>query len=93
VLGVSVAPFFVPTRYRLGEEGVEVARPWGTRRRAWSEFRAVRSGGELVLLSPSERRSWLDNIRGTTLQLEGNRDEVLDYVRKMVGPSEGSGTG
>lgn len=93
VLAVSVGPFFLPTRYRLGPEGVEVVRrPWPRKTRKWTEFRAVRAGGDLVLLSPSERRSWLDNIRGEMLHLEDNREEVLGYVREMVDTSTGSGS-
>ena len=89
VFVVSVGSFFVPTDYRLDRAGVTVDRPWRRRCRPWTDFRGIRHGGELVLLSPSRGRSWLDGIRGETLQLEGNREEVLDYVRKMVDPAEG----
>ncbi|HMB68585.1 MAG TPA: hypothetical protein VKU85_04715 [bacterium] len=93
VLGASVAPFFVPTGYRLSDEGVEVRKPWRRRSRPWDEFRAVLAGKDLVVLSPFERRTWLETIRGETLLLEDNRGEVLDYVEEMVGRKAGSGTG
>ena len=85
VLGVAVAPFFVPTAYRLSAEGVEIRRPWRTLRREWERYRAVRSNANLAVLSPWRRASWLDGVRGETLFFEGNRGEVLEYVERMVG--------
>jgi hypothetical protein len=85
VLGMAVQPFFVPTNYRLSPDGVEVRRPWSRRSRPWADFRRVLAGTDLVLLTPFERRTWLDNIRGETLLLDGNRGEVLEYVEEMVG--------
>ena len=84
VLVVSVAPFFVPTTFRLTPEGVQIRRPWRTWSRPWGDFRSVRSDRELVVLSPFVRRSWLDAIRGETLFLNENRGEVLEYVDAMV---------
>ncbi|MBZ0267054.1 hypothetical protein K8I85_02775 [bacterium] len=92
VLSMSVGSFFVPTHYRLDDRGVTVVRPWARKTRPWTEFRGVRFGGEIILLSPSRRRSWLDGVRGVTLRVtERRREEVLDYVRKMVDQAEGSG--
>lgn len=93
VLAVSVAPFFVRTGYRLSDEGVEVRRPWRRRCRPWGDFRGVLAGRDLVVLSPFERRTWLETIRGETLLLEDNRGEVLEYVEAMVGGKAGSGGG
>jgi hypothetical protein len=90
VLVVSVASFFVPTEYRLSEQGVEIHRPWRTKRRSWTDFRQVLRGGDVILLTPFERRSWLESIRGETLLTEGNRGEVLEYVEEMVGGKAGS---
>jgi hypothetical protein len=89
VLVFAVAPFFVPTAFRLTPDGVEVRRPWRSWRRPWSDFRAVRSDRDLIVLSPFERRSWLDAIRGETLFLGENRGEVLAYVETMVGGEAG----
>jgi hypothetical protein len=93
VLGVSVAPFFLRTAYRLTPDGVEVRRAWRRRTRPWEDFRAAFAGRDLVLLTPFERRTWLETVRGETLLLEGNRGEVLEYVEEMVGRKAGSGTG
>lgn len=91
VLAVSVAPFFVRTGYRLSEEGVEIRKPWRRHRRPWGDFRAVLAGRDLVVLSPFERRTWLEAMRGETLLLEDNRGEVLEYVEEMVGRKAGCG--
>lgn len=94
VLSMSVGSFFVPTDYRLDDRGVTVARPWTRRTRAWREFRGVRHGGEIILLSPSRKGNWLDGIRGVTLRVpEARREEVLDHVRRMVDAAEESGDG
>jgi hypothetical protein len=89
VLGISVGPFFLPTGYRLDPQGVEVRLPWRRRRRAWSDFRTVHAGGELVVLSPFLRRTWLETLRGETLRTEGNRGEVHDYAKRMVESAAG----
>jgi hypothetical protein len=92
VLAIAVAPFFVPTEYRLSMGGVEIRRPWRTLHREWKRYRGVRSNANLVVLSPLGRSSWLDGVRGETLFFEGNRGEVLEYVERMVGkdpPNEG----
>jgi hypothetical protein len=92
VLGVAVAPFFVPTQYRLSAAGVEIRRPWRTSHRDWEDVRGVRSNRNLVVLSPLTRSSWLDGIRGEALFFEGNRGEVLEYVERMVGKSRDDAT-
>ncbi len=85
VLAAAVAPFFAPTRHRLDADGVAITRLGVTKRRAWSAFRSVRANDAICLLSPFERRSWLENTRGCTLLLDGNREEVVAYAEAMVG--------
>jgi hypothetical protein len=85
VLAVSVAPFFVPTTYRLNSQGVEVARFGRTERRPWSMFRRASSSNEVLQLSTLAKPGWLDPYRSTTILLDGNRSEVMDYVERMVG--------
>jgi hypothetical protein len=93
VLAFSLAPFFVPTHYRLDAEGVAVRRLQRTTRRPWSAFRSVRSGPTMCLLSPGEKRSWLDAYRGCSLLLEGNRAEVVRYAEAMVGSARAGASG
>lgn len=91
VLAVSVAPFFLPTTYRLSPDGVEVVRLGRAERRTWSAFRRVRFNDEIVQLSPSARPNWLDSFRSYTILLDRNRPEVVSYVERMVG-KEGHGS-
>jgi hypothetical protein len=91
-LVVTTGTFFFPTRYRLTPEGVEIVRPWRRWSRPWQDFRGIRAGESLVVLSPFERESWLDGFRGVTLLLSENRGEVLEYVEEMVGKKAGAGT-
>jgi hypothetical protein len=90
ILAATVAPFFVPTEYRLNPSGIVIRRPWSTRRRDWDRYRGVRANRNLVVLSPSRKASWLDEVRGEALMFDGNRGEVLAYVERMVG-SKGGG--
>jgi hypothetical protein len=93
VLLVATGSFFFPTHYRLTRDGVEIERPWRRQSRPWQDFRGIRRGGNLVVLSPFERESWLDGFRGVTLLLPEERGEVLDYVEEMVGKEARAGTG
>ncbi len=85
ILAVATAPFFVPTRYRMSGDGVEISRPWRSWNRSWDRFRAVRGGGELVVLSTFARPSWLDSFRGEKLYLESGAEEVIAFAEEMVG--------
>ena len=92
VIAVGVGPFFVPTRYRLTPDGLEIARLFVTRRRAWSDFQLVHRDRDAVVLSPASRTAWIPG-REVTLFLEGNGDEVGAYVEQMVGAASGGSAG
>ncbi len=51
-LGGALSSWLLPTRYRLDEAGVEMRFLLGSRRRRWSDFRAVRADPEGLYLSP-----------------------------------------
>jgi hypothetical protein len=91
ILAAAAGPFFVPTRYRLTPDGLEVARLFFARRRAWGEFRAVHRDREAIVLTPSRGRAWLP--RSETLFVEGNGDEVRAYVEEMVVAARGARDG
>lgn len=88
VLATAAGPFFVPTRYRLTPDGLEVARLFFAHRRAWAEFRAFHPDREVIVLTPKRWRAWL--LKDETLLLEGNGDEVRAYVAEMVGAAGGT---
>ncbi len=93
VLAFSLAPFFLPTRYRLDSQSVEITRLGHTTRNSWSKFRSVQAGDTICLLSPNEKRSWLDSYRGCSLLLDGNRAEVVRYAETMVGTPRAGASG
>lgn len=85
VLLVAVAPFLLPTRYRLTDEGVEERRFGRHRARAWSELRRLDVGPGAALVSPFARKSWLDRHRGILLLFDGaDRAQVVAFLRERV---------
>jgi len=81
---VSLAPFFFPAHYELTPDG-PCRRILGVRTvRRWSEFRSFAWGRDGARLSTTTGLSWLGNLRGFSLRFAGNREEVLDYLRRHL---------
>ncbi|MFH0778202.1 MAG: hypothetical protein V2A71_06175 [Candidatus Eisenbacteria bacterium] len=85
VLFASLHNYFLTTRYSLSAEGVEVKGLVGSQRKEWKNFKSfwVDAGG--VSLSPFKGRSWLEHYRGVRLLFRGNADQVIDFVKQMLG--------
>jgi hypothetical protein len=85
ILLVAVAPFLLPTRYTLDDDGVEERRLWTRKRRAWSDLRRLQIGKGAALVSPFARQSWLDKRRGVLLYLDGaDRERVVAILRERI---------
>ncbi len=86
ILMVSVAPFWLPTHYRLDDDGVEARRLWTRRRRAWGDLRRAQIGTGAALVSPFARPSWMDRHRGVLLCFDGldRRDDVVAELRTRL---------
>jgi hypothetical protein len=84
MLAVSLARYFLPTWYELGEAGVAVRFLGRVRAVPWSQVQRVATHREGVFLSPFERPSRLDPFRGTFLRFAGNADEVVSFVESRV---------
>jgi len=84
VLFLSLRRFFLPTVYRLDEEGVTIITGGWESRRRWSEFKNAYFHKIGVHLSPFERPSWLDSFRGLFLRYSGNGEEVERFVRERL---------
>ena len=93
ILGVSLGGYFFPTTVRFTESGVEVKSAWGRKSRPWSSFRSFQCDAEHLRLCPLSRPSRLDNYRGILLRFQGNRDEVLRYIRRCIPAPATSGEG
>lgn len=93
LIAAAVAPFWLPTRYRIDDDGVEEARWPRRRRRGWAELRRVEVGPRALLVSPFARRSWLDRHRGVIVMFDGgDRDAIVAAVRaRLAGQAPGPG--
>lgn len=91
LLLAAVAPFWLPTRYRIDDGGIEEWRWPRRRRRAWPELRRVEVGARALLVSPFARPSWLDRYRGMVIMFDGgDRAAIVAAVRARVGAGEGA---
>lgn len=77
-LAYSLAPFFAPTRYRLGER-LLVTRLGLTTAYPWERFRAFAVDQNGVFLTPYRRKG--GTFRGLLLLQAGNED-VLSFLRE-----------
>ena len=80
-LVLSLARFFLPSRFVLDAAGVSRRSAGGRGQLAWSQVRRVVVGQAGVFLSPFERPSRLDSFRGLFLPFAGNAAEVTEFVR------------
>jgi hypothetical protein len=91
-LVVAVAPFLLPTRYVISDDGVEERRLWRRKARRWQDLRRLQVGPGAALVSPFARPSWLDRYRGIIILLDGaERAEVVRLLEERVGAVAGGG--
>lgn len=83
VLVGGLGPFFVRTRYRLSEAGVEVRSPFQRVRRPWDTFQRAFAGRKGMTLSPFAKRHPLEPYRNVQLRYGDHRDEVIAFVRRF----------
>jgi hypothetical protein len=67
ILILFLSGFFLPTFYRLDAEQVSVRGLINRKKRRWKDFKKCYPGEKGVHLSPTERPSRLENIRGLYL--------------------------
>jgi hypothetical protein len=85
MLVVAIAPFLVPTHYRLDDDGIAERRLFVTRARRWSELRRVEVGRGAALVSPYAHARWLDRYRGLVIYFDGaEREEVVRELRARI---------
>ena len=89
LLVASIAPFLVPTRYRIDDERLSERRLFVRRSRAWSELRRVDVGAAAARVSPYARPRWLDRYRAINVILPepgdgADRDDVIRALRERV---------
>jgi len=87
VLSLSMARYFLPTRYTVDEEGVAWRLLVG-HRRPWQEFARVEERADGLLLSPFVRPTRLDTYRGVHLRFGPGADgrAVASMATSHVAP-------
>ncbi|MBD3234906.1 MAG: hypothetical protein GF315_14375 [candidate division Zixibacteria bacterium] len=80
----SLSSFYVPTKYTMNQDGVEIRSFSGIKTYNWSRFRSFYPDSNGVFLSPFVKPSRLENFRGVYLRFSDNRDEVMDFVTAMI---------
>lgn len=88
VLFMSLAKFYLPTRYMLTEKFVVIKTTTQKIEKKWSEYRSFYPDKNGVLLSPFVDPSRLENFRGIYLIFEKNKDEVVKIVEKMIAQAQ-----
>ena len=81
----SLAPFYLPTSYRMSEDGISIRTVMGSREKSWDLFRRWQADRYGVLLSPFDRPSRLDRFHGLNLRYDtADRERVLDFIRRQI---------
>jgi len=85
VLFGSLHNYFFRASYSLSDKQVEVRSPLGVQKKEWSSFRSFWVDSKGLSLSPFKKRSWLEHYRGIRLLFYKNREEVVEFVTRMMG--------
>ena len=81
VLTVSVAPFYLPTRYSIADDKVSIRGVFGRKEKSLKLYRRIAADHRGALLSPFDRPSRLDKFHGLNLRFDSaDRERVLDYL-------------
>jgi hypothetical protein len=80
VLSASLSRYWLPTRYRLDDQGAWVVHLGLRRHWPWASIRRVEILRHGVFLSPFARPSRLDSFRGCYLRCGANREEVAGFA-------------
>ncbi len=86
ILFLSLATYFLPTNFRIDDQGVAATSVLGARRREWSALRTYVADARGVTLSPYRHTSWLESYRGVRLLFAGNREQVVAAVAARLSP-------
>ena len=92
ILTVSLAPFYLPTRYVIAEDTVTVRTPFSKREKRLKLFRRWQADRHGILLSPFDRPSRLDRFHGLNLRFDASdRERVTEYIRRRFAGHDGEG--
>ncbi len=81
-LFMSLARFFLPTRFRIDDEGAEVTYPLSESRLVWSEVGCVRWQSRRALIARSS--TYRSQVRGLALELAGLSEQSAIDLKSFV---------
>ena len=85
VLVATSTQAFLPTRYTLSADGIQIRHGIRSRTRPWSHFEAAsRQGDEVLYLRPAAPGLRGRFREGLTLFADGNIDEVERHARRHL---------
>jgi hypothetical protein len=83
ILGTSLSPFYLPTKYRMTEDRIFIRTVLGSRDKPWDLIRRWQADRHGVLLSPFDQPSRLDRFHGLNLRFDApDRERVLGFIRR-----------
>jgi len=88
VLLGALSEFLAPVRCTLTQEYAEIHTITNTKRIMWSEAVGCAYSDQALRVSTVTQTSPLFSFRGITMHYGQNREEVLDYVRRIRSVSE-----
>ena len=84
VLLAALHRFFLPSEYRLDDEGVTLRQPWRTQHYRWSQIRRFEHGCRGGFLSSRACGSVLDLFRGIPLLFDDRRELIVAGIRRHL---------
>ena len=87
MLATALLKYFFVTAYRLTEEGIEITFLGKTKIRKWKEFQSFYLCKTGIQLSTFPKPSWLDSFRGHFVLLNGNREQIISFIRLKLNES------
>lgn len=88
LLGTTAA-YWLPTRFTITEDAIELKRWYWIRRKTFRELGRVELDPNGLFVSPFAKPSRLDGHRGMLLMEPPQREEVLQYIRQRIAESRG----
>lgn len=84
LVGGSILPYFLPTRYVLTKDGVAVNSFFTKQKKRWKDYKSFYVDENGVFLSPFRKPTRLENFRGIYIHFHKNKDEVVEFIRNMM---------
>lgn len=82
---LALHEFFLPTRYVLSKDAIEIKRFMRPKKFDWGRFRAFNYDDTCAVLSPNEGPARRVPLRNVLLRFDkSRRDEIIEYLRQRL---------